>query len=711
MKSREAASAEPTGDGRPGDSERGDGQDRSPLHGAEQRESWSLVIALAVAAGVVLPLLGAVGYFDPWETHYAEVAREMVVRDDYLYPFWKDSYFFSKPILLFWLTAPLYKLIGAANPDGPMPVLAEFCGRLPSALSSLFCVAVVYFSARRMWSRRAAIFSAMVLGTMPVWAFLGRQAITDMLYVAPASAALLLLAVALFDETATSDGAADVGPRQPLPRWLVGGAALAVLPQLWEIGRSASFLRRVVAPEQESALRLGVSAGLCVLAGLGLFWLLRRGRDPLLHAAAVLFALSNLAKGPVGVGVCGLTLLVTIAMLGEWRRLLRPAVLSCTGLFLAVTAPWPVVMSLFEGLDEQRKSWFQRFVLYDLLGRVGAGAHGDRGGFEYYLRYGAYGMFPWSGFVPPALFSALQARVGRTPAQRFTLLVTVWVVVAFTFFAATTTKFHHYFFPLCVPVALLVGRYLDRLMDDAEPVPVLVGLFIVLGVALVARDLVLEPWQLIDLFTYHYKSYKPDYYFPPDGEWRAGLSIAGFGAAGILVIGLVMDHLRDARVGPHAGPRGDRHAEPHRSWLAALLFERRAAAEGFVAASLVAAVLFAIFAVQVHFNRASQHWSQRALFSTYHQLRERSEPIIAFQMDWKGETFYGKNADIQVKKSGADLKKLCDRPGREFVLVQVDRYGSLKSALGKEYESRIRVVDRSNQKWYLVLVDDTKPSS
>lgn len=676
-----------------GDSGNGAGDEGGNHGGNGERESWSFVLAMAVAAAVVLPLLGAVGYFDPWETHYAEVARQMAVRDDYLYPFWKEAYFFSKPILLFWLTAPLYKLVGADDPTGPMSSLAELIGRLPSAAASLLCVAVVYFAARRLWGRRAALLSSMALATMPFWAFMSRQAITDMLYVAPASAALLLLAVALFGEDA-SEGRASTQDR-PLPRWLVVLAALCTLPQLWEIGRSGAFLNRV-GGDQEWAVRVAVSAGLCLLAAGGLWWLKKRARDPLLHFAAILFALSTLAKGPVGVALCGLVLLVTIAILGEWRRLLRPAALSCTALFLAIAAPWPIVMSVFAGLDEQRKTWVQRFVLYDLLGRVGPGAHGDRGTFEYYLRYAGFGMFPWSGLVPPALFAAAEARGPRGAAQRFTLLVVVWAVVVFAFFALTTTKFHHYIFPLTVPAALLVGRYLDRLLEEPERMSLLVVLFAVVVAVLIGRDLVNEPWQLIDLFTYHYKSYKPEYYFPADVEWRVGLSVGCFGAAAAMIVGAVYDL---SRPGPPP-------AEAPRSWLLSLVLGRRAPAEGFVLATLGAAVFFAIFVVQVHFNRASQHWSQRAIFDTYHSMKNPGEPIIAFQMDWKGETFYGKNQDIQVKKSGADLKKLCDRDGREFVLVQTDRFGGLKTALGREYESKIRVIDRSNQKWYLVLVDD-----
>jgi 4-amino-4-deoxy-L-arabinose transferase-like glycosyltransferase len=675
-------------------------ENRPEDNGADpETESWSFVLAMAVAAALVLPLLGAVGFFDPWETHYGEVARQMAVRDDYLYPFWKDSYFFSKPILLFWLTAPLYKLIGADEAQGSIPAMAELVGRLPSALSSLLAVAAVYFAARRLWSRRAALFSAIALGTMPFWTFLGRQAITDMLYVAPASAALLLLAVALFGEDPEEGRTSTKESR--LPRWLVVAAGICTIPQLWEIGRSGAFLNRVVAAEHEAALRIVVSLLLCLVAGGGLFWLWRRARDPLLHAAALLFALSMLAKGPVGVALCALTLLVTIAIIGEWRRLLRPAALSCTVLFLAVAAPWPIVMAFFRGLDDQRKTWVQRFIFYDLLGRVGPGAHGDRGTFEYYARYAGFGMFPWSGFLPPALFAAASAaRAPRSSAQRFTVLVAVWAIVTFVFFAATTTKFHHYILPLCVPAALLVGRWLDRVLEDPSLASPVVALFGVSIAVLIGRDLVTEPWQLADLFTYHYKSYKPEYYFPADPEWRFGLSVACFGAAAIVAAGIALDMLRRRQARATAGSSRSIGA-----WLWNIVLGRPAERSGFVAATLAASVLFGIFAVQVYFNRASQHWSQRALFETYASMRAPGEPLIAFQMDWKGETFYGKNQEIQIKKSGVDLKKAVERPGREFILVQTDRFGGLKNALGKELEPKIRVVDRSNQKWYLLVVD------
>ena len=50
--------------------------------------------AAAVAALVFLPFLGAVGLWDPWETQYAEAAREMISRGDFIHPHWEDAWFF-----------------------------------------------------------------------------------------------------------------------------------------------------------------------------------------------------------------------------------------------------------------------------------------------------------------------------------------------------------------------------------------------------------------------------------------------------------------------------------------------------------------------------------------------------------------------------------------------------------------------------------------
>lgn len=676
------------------------------LHEVPHIDKLAFTLVIAVAAGITLPFLGSIGFFDPWETHYAEVARRMAERDDYLYPYWKDAYFFSKPVLLFWLTSVGYRLIGAHDTQDAIPWGAELVGRLPNALISIFTIGVIFFTVRRFFSRRAAVLSCIVLASIPFWGFLSRQAITDMLYVGPMSSAMCLLALAFFD-----DENRERYKEARIPLWLIGIFAVGFFPQLWEIGRSGAFLKGQALLGGEVATRVGFSLFLCSLAALFLFYLWKRGRDPLIHAAAFLTALATLGKGPHALLLLGLVYFLYFALSGDWRFLKRRAMwTTAIVLYLGVALPWYIVMLVFDGRDESRKTWFGRFVVWDLFGRIGAGVHGDRGTFEYYFRYLSFGMFPWTAALPVALFDAASTPLGtkeeRTGKQRFTLFVTLWCVAFFVFFTATTTKFHHYIFPVVVPSAILIGSWLDRVLSGERVLFAGFAGIVVLGTLLIARDLAAEPWQLVDLFTYHYKSWKPDYYFPNDVNWHALFSAVGFAAGGLIILGLLSDWARGVVERGKGGVFARALAGFQALGQAALGGVRGVKNAGFVFGSLAAGLVFILFAVHVYFNSMSQHWSQRWLFETYYALREPGEPLLSYQMDWKGETFYAHNEDVQIKKSASRLKKEVDKPGRAFILVQTDRYDRVKNALGKSYEGKIKVVDRSNKKWFLVMVED-----
>ena len=69
---------------------------------AELRAALASVL---LASLVLLPYLGAVGLWDPWEVHYGEVAREMIQRNDYVHPYWENAWFFSKPAFTMWMQA------------------------------------------------------------------------------------------------------------------------------------------------------------------------------------------------------------------------------------------------------------------------------------------------------------------------------------------------------------------------------------------------------------------------------------------------------------------------------------------------------------------------------------------------------------------------------------------------------------------------------
>src|SRR5204863_1104716 len=73
------------------------------------RPSERTMALLIIGFGLLLylPLAGSYGLWDPWETHYAEVARQMTRRADFISLWWPGSareteVFQTKPVLSFW---------------------------------------------------------------------------------------------------------------------------------------------------------------------------------------------------------------------------------------------------------------------------------------------------------------------------------------------------------------------------------------------------------------------------------------------------------------------------------------------------------------------------------------------------------------------------------------------------------------------------------
>ncbi len=162
-----------------------------------RRHAWSLAL-FVIAVLVLFPTLGTAGLWDPWESHYGLVGLRMVEQDDWISTCdmgWNE-WFWSKPVLLFWLMGlGLVGLGQNAAADGNPP-LVEWAFRLPIALLALATVMAVYLLASRRWSKRAGFIAGLALLTMPQFFFIARQAMTDMPFVAPMTIGLCFLALA-----------------------------------------------------------------------------------------------------------------------------------------------------------------------------------------------------------------------------------------------------------------------------------------------------------------------------------------------------------------------------------------------------------------------------------------------------------------------------------------------------------------------------------
>ncbi|MBX3180245.1 MAG: glycosyltransferase family 39 protein [Candidatus Hydrogenedentes bacterium] len=116
----------------------------------------NLFLLLLYAAGLFSLNAGGYDLWPPDEPRYAEIAREMYESGDYLVPRVNGDLYYEKPPLLFWSIAAFNHLLG-----GP----GEWSARLPSILSALYVVALVFLLARRMFNAQVAFWAALVLIT------------------------------------------------------------------------------------------------------------------------------------------------------------------------------------------------------------------------------------------------------------------------------------------------------------------------------------------------------------------------------------------------------------------------------------------------------------------------------------------------------------------------------------------------------------------
>lgn len=104
------------------------------------------------------------------EPRYAEIARVMWTRGEWVVPMNNGELYTDKPILYFWMVLIGAKLFGGVN---------EWTARLPAALSALGLVLVTYGLGREFFSARAGFLGAIVLGTTARLLWEARWAHTD----------------------------------------------------------------------------------------------------------------------------------------------------------------------------------------------------------------------------------------------------------------------------------------------------------------------------------------------------------------------------------------------------------------------------------------------------------------------------------------------------------------------------------------------------
>src|SRR5215472_8128930 len=362
-------------------------------HGADLRQSrWRACFGGVVLLTAILFFvrLGARALWSS-EFRWAEIVREMVTTHDYFWPTINGHVYYDKPLGSYWLILWSTWLTGAIN---------EAAVRFPCAVAGLLAVVLMMLLAARLYGRRTALLSGIVLATSFSFVFFSRHASADVETLTGELAALLLFV----DHERHQDG-----------WWVIA---------LWVVMAITSLTK-------------GLLGFVLPIMTIGVYCLLATGWTDLLD---------YLLTGPIGARIRWI--IDRNRWLFNWKSVI--AIALAAALYCAPFSVSPHAEGSGKGLHMVwRENVVRFFHPFDHRGPV------------YLYLYVIFALAaPWSALLPAALIEAHQRRrVGDEPARadRFAL---IYLWVTFVFFTISGSRRSYYLLPILPAVALLVARLL-----------------------------------------------------------------------------------------------------------------------------------------------------------------------------------------------------------------------------------------------------------
>jgi 4-amino-4-deoxy-L-arabinose transferase-like glycosyltransferase len=202
-------------------------------------------------------------------------------------------------------------------------------------------------------------------------------------------------------------------------------------------------------------------------AGSGQAGMRRRWLFYGLYAAA---ALATLAKGLIGFLIPGAVMFIWLLVFNQWHRL-RPLYLP-TGivLFLLIAAPWHILAA------QRHPEWAQFYFVHEHWNRFTTTAHDRTEPWWFFAPVIVVGLFPWVGFLPAALREPLAGGWTQRKQNADAWFLITWVAFVFLFFSKSQSKLIPYILPVFPPLAMLIGAWLARRIEEGNAAKVRMGM-------------------------------------------------------------------------------------------------------------------------------------------------------------------------------------------------------------------------------------------
>ena len=173
----------------------------------------------------------------------------------------------------------------------------------------------------------------------------------------------------------------------------------------------------------------------------------------------IFMALATLSKGLIGAAIPAMVFIAYSISAWDWKIWTRLRLFSGTMIFLAITAPWFVLVAL------RNPEFLEFFFIHEHLQRFTQDAHSRTGPIYYFVPLLFIGLLPWVLQIPGSILQAWNER--RREFSSGWLLV-CWSVMIFAFFSVSHSKLPGYIIPIFPALALLIGKRLDQLLGHTN---------------------------------------------------------------------------------------------------------------------------------------------------------------------------------------------------------------------------------------------------
>ncbi|HEX7272816.1 MAG TPA: glycosyltransferase family 39 protein [Casimicrobiaceae bacterium] len=270
--------------------------------------------------------------------------------------------------------------------------------------------------------------------------------------------------------------------------WRLGGSALGLYSAA-ALGGCLWYALNAHILTLDSGVTLWMSVGLG-----GLFLAQRDGATQVetrrwMWIAWAALALATLSKGLIGIVLPAGALVLYTLIQRDWSLWRRLHLGSGLLIFLALAAPWFVLVS------RRNPEFFGFFFIHEHFTRFLTAEHRREGPWWYFVPILVVGILPW---LTVLAWTARRIWIDACPApngfswQRFAL---VWSAFIFLFFSASESKLPSYILPVFPALSLLAGWQLLQLPDSLLLrlfAPLVVGIGLLTLLALGGYDTLVE---------------------------------------------------------------------------------------------------------------------------------------------------------------------------------------------------------------------------